>query len=126
MFSHFRVQRRFAEMEVLKTLSQDRVHQRLGEQIIRRSEALLEASRRFWAQVEEEEAEEEEIEERDFKEEPLHFRALVRRAPPGCSGTMVMVVPVIMQPEFQQSFLFFPLKVPQIQFMIRVLDIPVV
>ena len=64
MFSHFRVQRRFAEMEVLKTLSQDRVHQRLGEQIIRRSEALLEASRRFWAQVVEEEAEEEETEER--------------------------------------------------------------
>ena len=72
--SHFRVQRRFAEMEVLKTLSQVRVHQRLGEQIIRRSEALLEASRRFWAQVEEEEAEEEETEERDFEEEPLHFR----------------------------------------------------
>ena len=30
-----------------------------------------------------------------------------------------------MQPEFQQSFLFMFLKVPQIQFMIRVPDIPV-
>ena len=37
-----------------------------------------------------------------------------------------MVDPVIMQPEFQESVLFFSLEVPQIQFMIRVLDIPVV
>ena len=37
----------------------------------------------------------------------------------GCTETMVMA-------EFQQSVLFFSLKVPQFQFMIRVLDIPVV
>ena len=47
--------------------------------------------------------------------------ALVRRAPLGCTGTTVMVVPVIMQLEFQQSVLFFSLKVPQFQFMICVL-----
>ena len=38
----------------------------------------------------------------------MHFRALVRRAPPRRAGTMVMAAPVIMQPEFQQSVLFFP------------------
>ena len=40
---------------------------------------------------------------------------------PGCHD-----VPVIMQPEFQQSFLFVFLEMPQIQFMIKVPDIPVV
>ena len=38
----------------------------------------------------------------------MHFRALVRRAPPRRAGPMVMAAPVIMQPEFQQSVLFFP------------------
>ena len=107
-------------------VSQDRVQKRLREQIMwRRSEALLEASRRFWAQVEEEEAEEEEeTEQMDFEEQPsrfqghpqrwsllaglvVHFRALIRRAPPRWAGTMVMAAPVIMQLEFQQSVLFF-------------------
>ena len=36
----------------------------------------------------------------------VHFRARVRRAPPECAGTMVMA-PVIMLREFQQSVLFF-------------------
>ena len=33
----------------------------------------------------------------------MHFRALVRRAPPRRAGTTVMAAPVIMQPQFQQS-----------------------
>ena len=39
---------------------------------------------------------------------------------------MVVDALVIMQPEFQQSFLFLFLEVPQIQFKNRVLEIPVV
>ena len=38
---------------------------------------------------------------------------------------MVASVLVIMQLEFQQSFLFMILEVPQIQFNSRVLDVPV-
>ena len=112
IFSEDRVPRRFAEMEdlvvVFKTLSQDRVHQRLGEQMIWKTlSGAPTRCRRFWAQVEEEEAEEED-EEMDqghlrprrycaFILRGVHFRALGQGD--GC--------PVIMQLEFQQSVLFF-------------------
>ena len=61
----------------------------------------------------------------------VYVCARVPRAPPGRAKTVVMVgwlwtLPVIMQPEFQQSFLFIFLKVPQIRFLIRAPDIPVV
>ena len=56
----------------------------------------------------------------------MHVCARVPRAPPGRAGTVVMVALVIMQPEVQQSVLFFSLEVPQIQFKNRVPDIPVV
>ena len=41
-------------------------------------------------------------------------------------AVVVVDAPVIMQLEFQQSFLFMFLEVPQIQFKMKVPDIPVV
>ena len=97
LFSQYRVQWRFLErnmdvelfmvygeveglVEVFKTLSQDRVQQRLGgaddvDDAMRRSAELLEYTRRFLAEVEEEEAEqEEETEEMDLDVVTSHFQ----------------------------------------------------
>ena len=41
-------------------------------------------------------------------------------------AVVLVDAPVIMQPKFEQSFLFMFLEVPQIQFKIKVPDIPVV
>ena len=52
--------------------------------------------------------------------------ALVPRLQEQIVAVVVVDATVIMQPKFEQSFLFMFLEVPQIQFKIEVPDIPVV
>ena len=91
------------------------------EDLIRRSQELLEYTRREYSFSSEEEEEEEETEQMDLEEQPSrfqsHFRPLRYCASilrgglcwrgSSCTGSMVMVAPLIMQLEFQQSVLFF-------------------
>ena len=90
MFSHFRVQRRFAEMEdlleVVKTLSEDRVQQRLGEQMMWKT--LSGGAKRFWRlasasglgsrRKRRRREEEEETEQMDLEEQPSRFQGHFR------------------------------------------------